>query len=396
MTNFKKIIASVSAAVTMLTAVSAAGITASASNFPGDLDDDNKITVVDITLMKRYLYGTLKDINRRNADINSDNQINIFDLIRLQNMYDESPRSEISCTVGHDGILNAGQRLTSPNGNYYAILQSDGKLMVYCTKYGKNVAVWGTNKLHSEVGYENVHLALQYDGNLVVYNSVRKALWASDTSCKPHDNYKLSIDNDGILRIIRTRNDEEIWHSEEKNEAREAQIRIKSQYEYSSIDDAARDFVVAYNGLSFEQNREYGSTINKVGENRYSFKHVCWGAVRTDENGNCGNHFISWDNSEAYVHTHGQATDPDNLVFSKIDLDLVNKKDDEGKDRPYKYAYLGNPNGKIYKFTKGKNSDDYSGITELEKSNTKKYRVTYQDPDVISRQDSGDGIFVFC
>lgn len=136
-------------------------------------------------------------------------------------------------------------------------------------------------------------------------------------------------------------------------EVKNAQVRVKSRHQYDSIDDAALDFVKAYDGMSVAQNREYGSTIIRVG-NKYTFTNVIWGPLRGESySGDLGYYWseiCDYPDTVAYVHTHGQATCLANLVFSKTegDTDVVNA---EGSI--FEYAYLGNANGEFFKYTKG-------------------------------------------
>lgn len=171
-----------------------------------------------------------------------------------------------------------------------------------------------------------------------------------------------------------------------------AQYRVKNQYVYSSIDEAAKDFILAYNGMSVYQNREYGSTINKIGENQYVFRHICWGAVRTGTTGDCGDHWCFWGDTVAYVHTHGKNMVNANKYFSMEDMNLVNKN-----DSPYQYAYLGNASGEIYKYKKGDACYDYTktGKVSGTKLAEKITPVQYIDQTIRQIQNSGDGIYEF-
>ncbi|MBR0141464.1 MAG: RICIN domain-containing protein [Ruminococcus sp.] len=54
----------------------------------GDINCDNKINVADAVLMEEYLFGALELENERfvNADINSDEVVDVFDMIELRNI----------------------------------------------------------------------------------------------------------------------------------------------------------------------------------------------------------------------------------------------------------------------------------------------------------------------
>ena len=190
-------------------------------------------------------------------------------------------------------------------------------------------------------------------------------------------------------------------HNTSVNKVRQAQMNVKSRKQYDSIDDAALDFIMAYDGMSVAQNREYGAGIVPVGNNKYTFNHIVWGPVRNSVNGELGDdnwrEINSYD-AVAYVHTHGQMWygEKANLVFSPADMDAVDKDDYD-----LKYAYLGNAYGDVYKYVKGEtntrhsydefraNSNKYSGhyITNYSKC------VTDYWTDTSFSQNNGAGIY---
>jgi peptidoglycan hydrolase-like protein with peptidoglycan-binding domain len=190
-------------------------------------------------------------------------------------------------------------------------------------------------------------------------------------------------------------------HYTSVNKVRQAQMNVKSRKQYDSIDDAALDFIMAYDGMSVAQNREYGAGIVPVGNNKYTFNHIVWGPVRNSVNGELGDdnwrEINSYD-AVAYVHTHGQMWygEKANLVFSPEDMDAVDKDDYD-----LKYAYLGNAYGDVYKYVKGEtntrhsydefraNSNKYSGhyITTYSKC------VTDYWTDTSFSQNNGAGIY---
>jgi hypothetical protein len=60
------------------------------------------------------------------------------------------------------------------------IFQSDGNLVVYqLNVFNSDVPVWASHTERKGV----TTLALQHDGNLVIYTAAGKALWASHTCC---------------------------------------------------------------------------------------------------------------------------------------------------------------------------------------------------------------------
>ncbi len=73
------------------------------------------------------------------------------------------------------------QYLPSLNGLYNLVIQADGNLVSYRTRdFVPANAVWasGTNGK----GLAPFRLAMQSDGNLVIYDSTNKATWATNTN----------------------------------------------------------------------------------------------------------------------------------------------------------------------------------------------------------------------
>ena len=96
-------------------------------------------------------------------------------------------------TLQADQVLQAGQTLSSPGGQYYLAMQTDGNLVVY----GNGCVIWASNT--AGTGGAN-YLAMQGDGNLVVYTSAGKAVWASNTAGSGSANH-LDMQNDGNLVV---------------------------------------------------------------------------------------------------------------------------------------------------------------------------------------------------
>jgi hypothetical protein len=100
--------------------------------------------------------------------------------------------------------LIAGQSITSTDGRFRLILQSDGNLVLYAAGAG---ATWASNTW----GHPNVWDAImQNDGNLVVYDLQGKALWASNTN--GHPGAYLIVQTDGNLVIYDAAN-HPLWAS---------------------------------------------------------------------------------------------------------------------------------------------------------------------------------------
>jgi hypothetical protein len=86
--------------------------------------------------------------------------------------------------------LNAGEAITSPNGQFSLAMQSDGNLV----EYDGNTSAWATS-----TSVAGSHLNMQGDGNLVIYSAANAAEWASGTS--GNAGAYLVLGNNGILTI---------------------------------------------------------------------------------------------------------------------------------------------------------------------------------------------------
>jgi hypothetical protein len=95
------------------------------------------------------------------------------------------------------GQLTAGQGLgpnqsvTSCNGAYTFIMQSDGNLVLY----QGSTALWATGT-NGRGGYQ---VDMQGDGNLVVYTSSRAPLWASKTNGHPGAYFAVQDDSNIVV-----------------------------------------------------------------------------------------------------------------------------------------------------------------------------------------------------
>jgi hypothetical protein len=93
-------------------------------------------------------------------------------------------------------VLEPGQTLKSPNGQYTLDMQTNGDLVVYWmngTAIGR--ALWSTGTS----GDNGARALLQSNGNLVLYSVTGEALWSSNTSTGGCSN--LVIQNDGNLVV---------------------------------------------------------------------------------------------------------------------------------------------------------------------------------------------------
>ena len=102
-------------------------------------------------------------------------------------------------------ILNMGESLVSPNGNYQLIVQTDGNMVVYdrtTNPYGVSLAT-GTQGGSNN---NNVFAAMQYDGNFVLYrgsqgvDGTQVPIWDTNTQNGGGDAF-LSMQDDGNLVV---------------------------------------------------------------------------------------------------------------------------------------------------------------------------------------------------
>lgn len=94
---------------------------------------------------------------------------------------------------GSDLVLDPGRGISSPNGAYTFIYQTDGNLVLYAG--GR--ALWASGTAGRGVG----RAVMQSDGNLVIYNGSNQPLWASGTY--GNAGAKLAVQDDGNVVIYR-------------------------------------------------------------------------------------------------------------------------------------------------------------------------------------------------
>lgn len=75
--------------------------------------------------------------------------------------------------LGSGQSLRPGQSRRSPNGRYDLVYQGDGNLVLYAGSQ----ALWTSGTAGQSPG----EVAMQPDGNLVVYNSGRARVWSTGT-----------------------------------------------------------------------------------------------------------------------------------------------------------------------------------------------------------------------
>lgn len=101
-------------------------------------------------------------------------------------------------------VLQAGQDLVSPGGQYVLDMQTDGNLVVY----GNGCVIWASNT--AGTGSRD-YLAMQGDGNLVIYTGAGKPVWASNTVGSGSQNV-LEMQTDGNL-VVYASTGRPVWAS---------------------------------------------------------------------------------------------------------------------------------------------------------------------------------------
>jgi hypothetical protein len=113
--------------------------------------------------------------------------------------------------------LTAGQQLQ--NGWYIAsptfhdaklIMQSDGNLVLYSSRFDPARALWSSNT----GGNAGAYAVMQSDGNFVVYSSAGKALWQSGTS--GNSGAYVSLQDDGNL-VVYSSSGGALWNAGTEN-----------------------------------------------------------------------------------------------------------------------------------------------------------------------------------
>ncbi len=111
-------------------------------------------------------------------------------------------------SYGQVNSMKVGDCISSPNGQYRAILQGDGNFVVYTFK---GQAVWSTGtggKLNPS------NLTMQTDGNLVLYSTGNNH-WCTGVTPMEKGNHRLELDNNGHLNVINA-SGVKIWSTESR------------------------------------------------------------------------------------------------------------------------------------------------------------------------------------
>jgi len=92
--------------------------------------------------------------------------------------------------------LTQGQQLSSGNGRFHLAMQTDGNFVLY----DGTAAIWATGTWSLPAGQRPTYAELQTDGNLVLYNDARQPAWGAGIFGSFVNPY-LEVQNDGNLVI---------------------------------------------------------------------------------------------------------------------------------------------------------------------------------------------------
>ena len=125
----------------------------------------------------------------------------------------DAPHNLMNEAHGH-AELGPGEELVSRNGRFAAAMQADGNFVVSDRQAaGGPAAIWDTGTAGDAPGG---HLAVQNDGNVVVYDAGGEAEWASDTHNREtlaRRPFALSLEDDGALVVRDVERDQVLWTS---------------------------------------------------------------------------------------------------------------------------------------------------------------------------------------
>lgn len=234
MTNLKKKLASALAVLTLFTYASATCIAASASNFIGDVNNDNKIDNNDTNHLLNYVtkQGVLN--NRNNADVNGDGDINISDVVSLMQTVNKGVIANARPITGI-GKLQTGKWYSSPNDTYFAVFQGDGNLVVYRKNSSTSrTPCWSSGTTGCDASF----CQLQKDGNFVIYDKYNRPVWCTDSYKTPSG---LFINNNGELFVYSYKDYCKVWSSANSNGKRIYQPTIKPVHTCSKLQCYCKD-----------------------------------------------------------------------------------------------------------------------------------------------------------
>ncbi|CAN5299296.1 hypothetical protein BH11PSE11_BH11PSE11_10900 [soil metagenome] len=118
--------------------------------------------------------------------------------------YGTAGTAQAAALLAPGQTLSPGEVLTAPNGLARLAMQGDGNLVLY-SKSGK--VLWFT---HTE-GNNGARLVMQGDGNLVVYSATNKALWNSGT--QGNGGAFVQVQTDGNVVLYNSTASRALWQT---------------------------------------------------------------------------------------------------------------------------------------------------------------------------------------
>ncbi|NUP07699.1 MAG: hypothetical protein HOW73_16755 [Polyangiaceae bacterium] len=140
-------------------------------------------------------------MNYCNPEWSGDGTLSAIDVQGVQQVY--GAPVEGCGLLGGGAQLVRGQSLWSCDGRFELAMQTDGNLVLYQAGVGPLWAT-GTN------GKPGQRAIMQPDGNFVLYSDTNKALWASGTN--KHAGARLAVQNDGNV-VVYTPDNKPLWAS---------------------------------------------------------------------------------------------------------------------------------------------------------------------------------------
>ena len=225
MANFKKKMASALAVLSLFTYASATCMTASASNFIGDVNNDNKINNNDTLTLQNYVVTNSGSINRNNADVNGDGNVDIADVVALMQTVKKGVIADATPITGV-GRLQKGKWYSSPNDKYFLVFQGDGNLVLYRNNSSTSrTPYWSSGTTGCDADF----CQLQTDGNFVIYDKYSRPVWCTDSYKSPSG---LFINNNGELFVYSYKDYCKVWSSANSHGKRINQPSIGHTHRY--------------------------------------------------------------------------------------------------------------------------------------------------------------------
>jgi hypothetical protein len=145
-------------------------------------------------------------------------------------------------------VLYPNQFIRSTFGRYALWYQRDGNLVLYDEPNNRS-PLWNSETAGSRPGF----CIMQHDGNLVIYNSVRQHIWASNTYQYPGS--RLVVQDDGDV-VIYAQSDIRIW----------ATNTVKQEAVYSFLPWLRRGMSVAITSKLLPATDKYPQRYSQRGE----------------------------------------------------------------------------------------------------------------------------------